>query len=272
MKVGFLQFDPILLDVEENIDEISKIIEGTDSFDLMVIPELANSGYIFTEKKELKKVAEEIPSGFFVNKLSELAKSKNGYIVSGVCEKKGDIFLNSSVLIGPEGYISKYRKIHLFNREKLFFQPGDGPFKIYDVRGMKVGLLICWDWIFPEATRSLAIQGMDVLAHSVNLVLSFCQDAMITRSIENQIYTITSNRTGLETNKEFSLHFKGNSQVTSPDGKRLAQASIDKNEVQIVNIDLEKSRDKWMSDGNHIFDDRRPEMYELLTQKKSFKL
>jgi predicted amidohydrolase len=173
-------------------------------------------------------------------------------------------------LLGPEGYVSKYRKIHLFDREKLFFEPGNGPFKLYDVKGMKVGLLICWDWIFPEATRSLAIQGMDILAHSVNLVLSFCQNAMITRSIENQIYAITSNRIGIETNQENRLHFKGNSQVTSPDGKRLVQASTDKEEVHIVDIDLEIARNKWLSDRNHIFKDRRPDMYKLLIEEEEF--
>jgi predicted amidohydrolase len=270
MKVGFLQFKPILLDVEENIDKISKLVEKTENFDLLVIPELANSGYIFTEKKELEKTSEEIPSGFFVSKLQEIAKDRDGYIVCGICEKKGDLFFNSSVLVGPEGFVSKYRKIHLFDREKLFFEPGDGPFQLYDVRGMKVGLLICWDWIFPEATRSLAVQGMDVLAHSVNLVLSFCQDAMITRSIENQIYTITANRIGLETNKDLKLHFKGNSQVTSPDSKRLVQASKDKEESHIVDIDLEKSRNKWLSDRNHIFKDRRPDMYDLLIKEQEF--
>ena len=270
MKVGFLQFQPDLLNVEQNIDKISKLIESTDSFDLLVIPELANSGYVFVDKKELEQVAEEIPSGYFVEKLIELAKERNGYLVSGVCEKKGDLYFNSSVLVGPEGFVSIYRKIHLFDREKLFFEPGDGPFKVYDIRGMKVGLLICWDWIFPEATRSLAIQGMDLLAHSVNLVLSFCQSAMITRSIENRIFTITSNRIGLETNKDISLHFKGHSQVTTPEAKRIAQASTDKEEVKVVNINVEEARNKWLSDRNHVFNDRRPEMYNLLIEKKEF--
>jgi len=270
MKVGFLQFQPILCDVEENINRISKLVKSSDKFDLLVIPELANSGYVFIDKKELEQTAEEIPSGFFVNKLIELASEKNGYLVCGVCEKKGDLFFNSSVLVGPEGYVSKYRKIHLFDREKLFFEPGDGPFKLYNVRGSKVGLLICWDWIFPEATRSLAIQGMDILAHSTNLVLSYCQTAMITRSIENQIFTITSNRIGIETNGDVSLHFKGQSQVTSPDAERLAQASIDKEEAQTVEIDISKARDKFLSERNHIFKDRKPEMYHLLIEKKEF--
>ena len=264
MKVGFLQFGPKLLNIEENIDAISKIITPIEQFDLLVIPELANSGYVFTKKDELAQVAEELPGGFFTEKLIELAKQKDGYIVSGICEKKGEKFFNSSVIVGPEGYVGKYRKIHLFDREKLFFEPGDGEFKLFEIRGMKVGLLICWDWIFPEATRILALKGMDVLAHSTNLVLSYCQTAMVTRSIENQIYTITSNRTGLETNGELSLHFKGQSQITSPDAKRLAQAGLDNDEIQIVDIDLEKSRNKWLSDRNHIFEDRRPEKYDEL--------
>jgi predicted amidohydrolase len=264
MKVGFLQFGPKLLQVEENIDTISRLISTVDQFDLLVIPELANSGYVFKHKDELSKVAEKLPGGFFVEKLTELSKEKDGYIVSGICEKQGEKFFNSSVLVGPEGFIGKYRKIHLFDREKLFFEPGDGDFELFDIRGMKVGLLICWDWIFPEATRSLALKGMDVLAHSTNLVLSYCQTAMITRSIENQIYTITSNRTGFEKNGDISLHFKGQSQVTTPDAKRLAQAGSDDDDIQIVEIDLKKSRNKWLSDRNHIFEDRRPEKYHSL--------
>lgn len=270
MKVGFLQFQPMLKDVETNIDKISRLVEEAKPFDLIVIPELANSGYVFVEKDELAKVSEEIPTGYFVEKLNELAKQKNGYIVCGVCEKSENRYFNSSVLVGPEGFIAKYRKVHLFDREKLFFEPGDGPFKLYNIRGMNLGILICWDWIFPEATRSLALKGMDVLAHSTNLVLSFCQTAMITRSIENQIFTITSNRIGIETNGEHSLHFKGHSQVTTPDAKRLVQASTDKEELHIVEIDISEARNKWLSDKNHIFKDRRPEMYNTLMEKQEF--
>jgi len=93
---------------------------------------------------------------------------------------------------------------------------------------------------------------------------------MITRSIENQIFTITSNRIGIETNGDVSLHFKGQSQVTSPDAERLAQASIDKEEAQTVEIDISKARDKFLSERNHIFKDRKPEMYHLLIEKKEF--
>ena len=268
MKVGFLQFQPVLCDVEENIDRISKMIENSDSFDLLVIPELANSGYVFIDKKELEQTAEAIPNGIFVSKLEEIAKEKDGYLVSGICERKGDLFFNSSVLVGPEGYISTYRKIHLFDREKLFFEPGNGPFDIFEIRGAKVGLLICFDWIFPEATRILAIQGMDILAHSTNLVLSYCQTAMLTRSIENQIFAITANRIGTETNGDISLYFTGYSQITTPSAKRLAKAGKDEETLKIVEIDIEEARNKWMSDRNNIFEDRRIDLYNKLLEKQ----
>jgi len=268
MRVGFLQFQPVLCDVEENIDRISKMIEKSDSFDLLVIPELANSGYVFVDKEELEQTAEAIPNGIFVNKLEEIAKEKDGYLVSGICEKKGDLFFNSSVLIGPEGYISTYRKIHLFDREKLFFEPGNGPFDIFEIRGAKIGLLICFDWIFPEATRILAIQGMDLLAHSANLVLSYCQTAMLTRSIENQIFTITANRIGTETNGDIGLYFTGYSQITSPSAERLVKAGKEEEVLKIVEIDIKEARNKWMSDRNNIFDDRRINLYNKLLEKQ----
>ena len=88
MKVGFLQFKPVFCDAEENISILSKMIDQSESFDLLVIPELANSGYVFVEKNELEQVAEEIPSGFFVEKLEEIAKQRDGFIVSGICEKR----------------------------------------------------------------------------------------------------------------------------------------------------------------------------------------
>ena len=85
--------------------------------------------------------------------------------------------------------IDTYKKIHLFNRENLWFTPGDEAPKVYEIDGVKIGVMICFDWIFPETCRSLALQGMQVLAHPSNLVLPHCQSAMITRCIETVSYT-----------------------------------------------------------------------------------
>ena len=264
MKVGFLQFEPLFGQVESNLDKLSSMIEEAPDFDLLVLPELANSGYVFSSKSELVKASEIIPDGIFVEKLSEITKSRNSVIVCGICEKKGADFYNSSVLIGPDGFIGKYQKIHLFDREKLFFQPGNGPLISYEAKGMKIGMLVCFDWIFPEATRVLALEGIDILAHSANLVLPYSQTAMLARSIENRIFTITSNRIGTEKNGGIELSFTGQSQITSPKMELLASTGVDTEEIKIVEIDIELARNKWLNERNNVLLDRRSTMYSKL--------
>ena len=149
----------------------------------------------------------------------------------------------------------------------MFFEPGDGPFKTYSIRGVNVGLLVCFDWIFPEATRILSLQGMDVLAHASNLVLPFCQTAMLARSIENRIFTITSNRIGTEENMGISLSFTGLSQIISPRMEVLAKASEDKEELQFAKIDASLAKSKSLNERNNLFLDRRTELYSKLTSK-----
>ncbi len=264
MKVGFLQFQPIFCNVEENQNKILSFVEKEKGFDLLVLPELANSGYVFTERSEMEKVAEKIPSGYFVEKLIELANQKNGYIISGVCEKKESIFFNSSVIVGPDGYIGKYRKIHLFDREKLFFEPGSNIFEVFEIREAKVGMMICFDWIFPESARILALKGAEIIAHPANLVLPYSQTAMLARSIENKVFTITANRIGKEENSGISLTFTGQSQITSPEMEILTQASTNQEEIRFVDIDISLARNKWINERNHLFDDRRKELYDVL--------
>ncbi|MHA1668351.1 MAG: nitrilase-related carbon-nitrogen hydrolase [Candidatus Heimdallarchaeaceae archaeon] len=266
MKCGYLQFEPVFCEKEANIDKILSLIEEEKAFDLLVLPELANSGYVFANKKELGFVAEEIPEGYFVKKLEEIASEKNGFIVSGICEKRKEKFFNSSVLIGPDGYIGTYRKTHLFDREKLFFEPGKNEYSVYKIRDTIIGMLICFDWIFPEATRVLALQGMDILTHPANLVLPYSQTAMLTRSVENQIYTITANRIGTEVNDNIKLTFTGQSQITSPTMRVLAQASQDKEEINFKELNVKRARNKWLNERNHIFNDRRTELYKKLVE------
>ena len=96
MKVGYLQFTPEFGKPEENISKISELISEID-FDLLVLPELANSGYLFTDKKELEDLSEEIGDGKFCNSLKKLCAQKNSFIVSGICERNGNNFFNSSI-------------------------------------------------------------------------------------------------------------------------------------------------------------------------------
>ncbi len=267
MKIGFLQFKPKLKDVETNIKIIRKNLEGLEKIDLIVLPELANSGYTFINKEELEICAETIPRGPFSSTLIDIAEKKNAYIVSGICEKESNRFYNSAITIGPDGYIATYRKMHLFDREKLFFTAGNNRFEPIDIGKAKIGVIICFDWIFPEATRILALKGADIIAHSANLVLPYSQTAMLSRSIENKVFTITANRIGTEKNGAVEIGFTGQSQITSPKMEVLQKAEKDTEEVKIVEIDVNEAKNKWLNTRNNLFKDRRIDFYKELIKK-----
>jgi predicted amidohydrolase len=186
--------------------------------------------------------------------------------VAGLPERDGDSFFNSAVLTGPDGFIGFYRKTHLFFEEKLYFSPGDTGFKVWDTKIGRIGIMICFDWFFPESMRSLALLGTDIIAHPSNLVLPYCPQAMPVRCLENRVYAITANRIGEENRKDGqSLRFIGQSQIVSPEGKILIRALQDDEDLLIAEFDPETARNKSLNSFNNIFDDRRPEMYRNLT-------
>ena len=263
MKVAIYQFAPGFREKESNVKRIENAIHKTDA-DLVVLPELCTTGYQFVSQAEVESLCEPIPEGDTVQRFEQTAKSKGLFIVAGMGEKAGDAFYNSAVLVGPDGFIGHYRKTHLFWDEKHWFQPGDTGFRVWDIGEVKIGLMICWDWIYPEAARSLALQGADVACLPANLVLPYCQDAMITRSIENRIFTITANRIGSEQRGEKKkLTFTGRSQVVRPDGKIVFRLGENNESLQDGEIDPALARDKTMTPTNHIWEDRRPEQYTL---------
>jgi predicted amidohydrolase len=190
--------------------------------DLIVLPELFSTGYQFASKQEVEALSEEIPSGRTTQALAELSTGKNMYIVAGISEKSGDNFYNSAVITGPQGYIGTYRKTHLFFEEKLWFAPGDTGFRIWQTPIGRIGVMVCFDWYFPESCRTLALRGAQLIAHPSNLVLPHCPDAMVTRCLENRVYAVTANRTGTESRGgKRPLKYIGSSQVTSFDGSIL---------------------------------------------------
>lgn len=260
MLVAFVQMDCYFGRVGENIDRAVDLIRS-EKADLYVLPELFNTGYLFTTQDELSALAEPIPNGPTTLRLAEVARQENCYIVAGLAERAGKDFFNSSILLAPDGWLATYRKIHLFDEEKLWFKPGDRPFFVVDIGMAKLGMMICFDWIFPESMRSLALAGADIICHSANLVLPYCQKAMVTRCLENGVFAITANRVGSEKRGDKELTFTGKSQITGTRGEILAHASIARDEVYVVQVDPVKARDKNLTARNHLFDDRRPEMY-----------
>ena len=124
MKAGFFQFNPTFGKKSENIDKVRHALSSA-SADLLVLPEFFATGYQFASKEEVTGLAEPVPAGETTEFLIALSQEKGMYIVAGLPERDGDKFYNSAVLTGPEGFIGRYRKTHLFFEENLFFAPGD---------------------------------------------------------------------------------------------------------------------------------------------------
>ncbi len=261
MKIGFVQTDPLFGDVSGNLEAVKNLVAG-EKADLIVLPELFSTGYQFKDIEEALNLSEPIPDGPTTRFLIDLAKDTGAIFVAGIAERENNSIHNSAVMAGPEGFIGKYKKIHLFDTELDIFEPGKLTPPVFDIGPAKVGIMICFDWRFPETARSLALLGADLIAHPSNLVLAHCPQAMITRCLENRVFAVTADRVGKEDRIEGeALKFMGQSQVVDPDGNILIRASETEEEVQIVEIDLEKARDKFLTPHNHIFKDRREDLY-----------
>jgi len=258
---GFFQFSPVFGEVQRNLETMLKAIHAFEGH-LLVFPELAFSGYQFLSKKEVGELAEDIPSGSTVKALEDAVRGRDLHVVVGLAERDHGRFYNSAVLIGPKGYIGTYRKTHLFYEETLWFVPGDTGFPVWDIGRAKVGLLICFDWFYPEAARSLALQGADILCHPSNLVLPYCPDAMVTRCLENRVFSITANRVGLEQRGEKSaLQFIGMSEMVAPNGRILYRSSQKDQELRLCEMNIAEARDKRINPYNDLLKDRRPDRY-----------
>jgi predicted amidohydrolase len=255
-----MQFSPLFGRKEENVERVVNSLRGAKA-DLLVLPELFSTGYLFLNEEELRRSAETISDGPTVSNFLELAKKQNTNLVFGIAERADDKLFNSSVLVTAKGECFVYRKLHLFDREKRLFSPGDKELEVFDIGEAKIGMMICFDWIFPEVARSLALKGADIICHPSNLILPHCQDAMVTRCLENRIFAITSNRTGTEKRRKEELTFTGRSQIVDPKGRVLAQANAFEEKLCIIEIDPFLAKDKKVTPNNHIFEDRRTDFY-----------
>lgn len=263
LRIGYYQFRPVFGETQKNLSRIVKALSGAEA-DLIVLPELPFSGYYFRDRAEVKALAEDPATSPTVASLQALCRERDFYLVTGFTEKQRDKYFNSALLIGPEGVMHTYRKLHLFNQEKHWFDPGDTPLAVNNVRGMNLGIMVCFDWVFPEVTRSLAVLGADIICHPSNLVLSYCQQTMLSRCLENAVYAVTANRFGVDKRPHGELRFTGKSQIVAPKGVLLHRAPSQRRELFISEIDITLARNKQMTPLNHLFEDRRPEFYGSL--------
>lgn len=264
MLISALQFCPAFLDVEGNLDTIAGYLRAHET-DIAVLPELCTTGYFFHDAEQLASVA-ETAAGHTVAAFRDLASESGSIIVAGFAERDDSRFYNSAVTAFPNGRCEIYRKVHLFAEEKAIFTPGDGGFPVYawDDR-LRLGVMICYDWRFPEAARSLSLKGAQVIAHPSNLVAAprLWKPVMRARSFENKVYTVTANRNGEEHRGTETLVFHGCSQIIGPNGTTLAEVEEFDTGWIHADVDPGKADTKAFSAWNDIFADRRPEQYEL---------
>jgi predicted amidohydrolase len=260
MRLALVQTGPRMLETRANLARALALIEPLAA-EMYLLPELCFSGYTFARREEVAATAEPAGAGEMFAALAAFARRRNAYVCWGFPERAGERYYNSASLVGPGGHIGTYRKVHLFSRETLFFSPGDGPAPVFELPFGRVGLMICFDWFFPELARSLALRGAELLLHPANLVLPHCPQAMITRSLENRIFTATCDRVGEETNGETTHRFIGSSQVVSPRGEILERLGREQEEAAVVEIDLAAARSKRLGEYNDLFGDRNPALY-----------
>ncbi len=232
---------------------------------LIVFPECALTGYGFKDLAEAMPHAETIP-GASTTAITEFCKKRDVHVVYGLLERDGENLFNACVLVGPEGLIGSYRKIHLpYLGVDMFATPGDRPFAVHQAGDLKIGMHICYDAGFPESCRVLALHGADLLVLPTNWPAHAecaAEHMMATRAMENVVFSLAVNRVG----EERGFTFIGRSSIMSPGGARLAFAAPAGEEIIIADIDPTQARQKRQVRvaGRHEINriaDRRPEFY-----------
>ena len=258
IRAGILQFAPAYLNREGSMRRVERLIEGQELPDLLVLPELADSGYNFPDRETAWNMAMPVHWNPFLDLLHDLAGLHNIFICTGILEKAGNNLFNTAVLLGPSGLIGLYRKAHLFMNERAVFTPGKASLRVWNTPLGKIGMQICFDWMFPELWRIMALKGCQLIAHPSNLVMPYAQRVIPSYSIINRIFIITANRCG----HERELSFTGSSVISNPRGQILSEAGPEEEKYGLCSFNTDDADDKRINAKNHLFDDRRSDFYK----------
>ncbi len=269
VSIGFIQPKVRFGRIDYNIERINGLLDSLGDFDLIVLPELVYSGYIFKDRDEALKFSMKY-SKKIRDHLIKISDTTSSVVVAGAPEHSNGKIYNSAYIAYNGEIVDTYRKLHLFYKEKEWFEAGDKPLKVYDFDGrFKLGVMICFDWRFPEVARILALKGADVIAHPSNLVFDYAYTVALARAVENNVYIVTSNRVGIDNRAGMKIRFKGMSQIVSPNMEILYRGRKYREDARTVEVDIKLARDKWATKLNHLFKDRRIEFYTPLLESIS---
>ncbi len=260
MKVSFLQLDSTFGSINANIQKLEDRLKNINA-DLLVLPELFTTGYMFQDKEELQKYGEPIPNGPTVKKLILLAQKYEVYLVVGMPEVEKDKFYDTTILVGPDWYVGKNQKKHLFYKENLIFDKGENKYEVFQTPIGNIGLMVCFDYMFPEVYRTLTLQWAEILCLTCCLKTSPSKVMTIARAnaLSNWVYVIAVNRVG----EERGVQFSGCSEIIWPRMETLAQGEENTEDIQVVDIDISKARNKVYNEFNDLLKDRRTSYYNI---------
>jgi 5-aminopentanamidase len=275
MKIATVQMDVSLGQVDLNLSAIEvRLREAvSNGAKLVVFPECAVSGYCFESLAEALPFTQPIP-GPATQHISAICAELDAFAVFGMLERDGDRVFNAAVLTGPDGVAGRYRKTHLpFLGVDQHVNYGDQAFEVHQAGDVNVGMNICYDSAFPEASRCLTLLGADLIALPTNWppgAECVAGHVLNTRAMENAVYYAAANRVG----EERGFRFIGLSRICAPDGSTLAASEDDSETILYAEIDPERSRNKRVvrEVGRHAIDrlaDRRPDLYGSLTEPHS---
>jgi predicted amidohydrolase len=277
VRVAVVQFDPQVginnreTNLLRSLALAQEAVEG--GANLVVLPELSNAGYFFSSRQDAFEHAESVPDGRSVQAWIDFARQQQVFLVAGLAEREGMRLFNTGVLVGPDGFIGKYRKAHLWNLEKLWFTPGDVGFPVFETSIGRIGLLICWDIWFPEVPRILSQQGADIICSLNNWVWTppplfddagKCMASYLTMTAAhvNNVFIAAASRIG----EERGARYLGCSLIAGTNGWPIsAVASADQQEILFADIDLTSSRSAAIWNNlNDLHRDRRADLYDQM--------
>lgn len=271
LRVACIQFEPRVGEREGNLERSVALIRraAEEGARLVVLPELASSGYVFETREEAFALAEPVPGGSACAAWGELAAAHGLWIVAGIAERADERLFNSAVLIGPEGHVGTFRKMHLWNEENLFFEPGDLGFPVFHTPIGRIGMLICYDGWFPEAWRLCALQGADIVCVPTNWVPIPGQEPgreamanilVMAAAHANSLFVAAADRIGTERGQPFV----GQSLIVGHTGWPVAgPASATEEEILYADVNLADARRQrnWNA-FNQPLRDRRSDVYD----------
>ncbi|MDD5397510.1 MAG: carbon-nitrogen hydrolase family protein [Dehalococcoidia bacterium] len=272
VKIAAVQMNPAIMQNSKNLDKILSEAKNaaTNGAELVVFPECALPGYVYSSREEAMPFMETVP-GPATDRLAARCRELGVHIVTGLLEKDGNRCFNAAVLIGPEGLIGKYRKNHLpFLGVDRFLDRGDRPFEVHKTPIGNFGIHICYDCNFPESARVMALLGADILVLPTNWPQGrgkVAKYVVNTRAYENKVHLVAVNRVG----EERGTRFIGTSKIINAWGDTLAQAGVDEEQILYAEVSLSEARQKHVvfKPGEFEMDfirDRRPELYGKIAE------